>query len=52
MQFTFSSSIYKCCMIEKDELIQHQIVRAKEGDVGAMLAMGDLFYYGARGMPR
>ena len=36
----------------KDELIQHQIVRAKEGDVGAMLAMGDLFYYGARGMPR
>lgn len=35
-----------------DELIQHQIVRADEGDVVAMLATGDLYYYGARGLPR
>jgi TPR repeat protein len=35
-----------------DELIQHQIVRAKEGDIPSILAMGDLYYYGARGMPR
>lgn len=33
-------------------MIQHQILRAKEGDVPSMLAMGDLLYYGARGMPR
>lgn len=33
----------------EDELIQHQIVRAAEGDVAAMIATGDLYYYGARG---
>jgi SEL1 protein len=35
-----------------DELIQHQIVKADEGIVVAMLATGDLYYYGARGLPR
>lgn len=29
-----------------------QRIRAKEGDVNAMLAMGDLYYYGARGLPQ
>jgi SEL1 protein len=35
-----------------DELIADQRVRAAEGDVPAMIAMGDLYYYGARGLPR
>lgn len=35
-----------------DELIELQRLRAQEGDVAAMLAMGDLFYYGARGLPQ
>jgi TPR repeat protein len=35
-----------------DELIQLQAVQASEGHVPSMLAMGDLYYYGARGMPR
>ncbi len=33
-------------------MIQYQIIRAKEGDIPSMLAMGDLYYYGARGLPR
>ncbi|DAZ96302.1 TPA: hypothetical protein N0F65_008335 [Lagenidium giganteum] len=38
---------------DDDELIQFQKMRAdKEGDVEAMAAMGDLYYWGARGMPR
>ncbi|KAJ8540735.1 hypothetical protein ON010_g12493 [Phytophthora cinnamomi] len=38
---------------DDDELIQFQKMRAdKEGDVGAMAAMGDLYYWGARGVPR
>lgn len=32
-----------------DELIQHQVIRAQEGYLPAILAMGDLYYYGARG---
>jgi SEL1 protein len=35
-----------------DELITDQKIRAEEGDVPAMMAMGDLYYYGARGLPR
>lgn len=35
-----------------DELILHQKIRAEEGDVLAMVATGDLYYYGARGLPR
>jgi SEL1 protein len=35
-----------------DEQIQHQKLRAAEGDLPSILAMGDLFYYGARGLPR
>jgi len=37
---------------DDDELIQHQKVRAQEGHLPSMLAMGDLYYYGARGLPR
>lgn len=37
---------------DEDELIQHQIVRANEGHVPSIMAMGDLYYYGARGLPR
>jgi SEL1 protein len=38
---------------EDDELIQYQQVRADQhGDVEAMAAMGDLYYWGARGIPR
>ncbi|GMF29040.1 unnamed protein product [Phytophthora fragariaefolia] len=38
---------------DDDELIQFQKMRAdKEGDVGAMAAMGDLYYWGAHGIPR
>ena len=37
---------------ERDENIQHQLVRANEGDVAAQLASADLYYYGARGLPR
>lgn len=36
----------------EDELIQFQKLRAEQGDVDAMAAMGDLYYWGARGMPR
>lgn len=37
---------------DDDELIQFQKLRAEQGDVNAMAAMGDLYYWGARGMPR
>jgi SEL1 protein len=36
----------------EDELIQAYIVQAKEGDVSSMVALGDLYYFGARGLPR
>jgi len=35
-----------------DALIQAQIMRAEGGDVPALMATGDLYYYGARGLPR
>lgn len=35
-----------------DELIQHQKVRAREGHLPSILAMADLYYYGAHGLPR
>eukprot|EP01041_Mallomonas_annulata_P003465 gene3465-6894_t len=35
-----------------DDAIQHQIVRANEGDVPSMVSVGDMYYYGARGLPR
>ncbi|ETN02359.1 hypothetical protein PPTG_16578 [Phytophthora nicotianae INRA-310] len=37
---------------DDDELIQFQKVRADNGDVEAMAAMGDLYYWGAHGVPR
>lgn len=37
---------------DDDEAIQLQRVRAEEGDVPAMIQMGDLHYFGARGLPR
>jgi TPR repeat protein len=37
---------------DSDELIQHQLLRADEGHVPSALAMADLYYYGARGVPR
>ena len=45
-------TVFKGNLGDEDELIQHQIIKAKEGDIAAILAMGDLYYYGARGMPR
>ena len=45
-------AVFKGNLGDEDELIQHQMVKAKEGDVPSILAMGDLYYYGARGMPR
>lgn len=35
-----------------DEAIQLARVRAEEGDLNAMVNMGDLHYFGARGLPR
>lgn len=35
-----------------DALIQAQILRAEAGDIAALMATGDLYYYGARGLPR
>lgn len=37
---------------EADGAIEAQRRRAEHGDVDAMLNMGDLYYWGARGMPR
>ncbi|KAF4141632.1 Sel1 repeat [Phytophthora infestans] len=37
---------------DDDELIQFQKLRADNGDVEAMAAMGDLYYWGAHGVPR
>lgn len=37
---------------DDDEMIQYQKIRAAEGDIPSILAMGDLYYYGARGLPR
>ena len=39
-------------MGDDDEAIQLLRVRAEEGDVPAMVNMGDLHYFGARGLPR
>mmetsp|Transcript_15044 Transcript_15044/g.33813 ORF Transcript_15044/g.33813 Transcript_15044/m.33813 type:complete len:295 (+) Transcript_15044:524-1408(+) len=35
-----------------DELVQHQRVRAAEGHLPSVLAMGELHYQGARGVPQ
>lgn len=37
---------------EDDEQIQYQMLRADQGDADAQLAMGDLYYWGAHGLPR
>jgi TPR repeat protein len=37
---------------ESDELIQMQRLQGERGDVNSMLAMGDLLYFGARGLQR
>ena len=37
---------------EDDELIQYHMMQADSGDVSALTNIGDLYYYGARGMPR
>ena len=37
---------------EDDELIAYQRLRAEEGHVPSIMAMGDLYYYGGRGIVR
>ena len=37
---------------DDDKLIRYQEMRAEEGHVPSMMAMGDLLYYGARGLER
>lgn len=37
---------------EDDDLIQYQIQRAEQGDLPSIEALGDLYYWGARGVPR
>lgn len=37
---------------EDDDLIQYQIHRAEQGDLPSLEALGDLYYWGARGVPR
>lgn len=35
-----------------DEVVQTYEVQASEGDVGSMLALGEMNYFGTRGIPR
>lgn len=35
-----------------DDVVQTYMVQASEGDVGSMLALGEMNYYGTRGIPR
>ena len=35
-----------------DEILQYQMIRAKEGDVDSQVALADGYYFGARGLPR
>jgi TPR repeat protein len=44
--------VHRGNMGSDDALIQMQLIRAREGHVPSLVAMGDLYYYGARGMPR
>lgn len=37
---------------EDDDLIQYQIQRAEQGDLPSIEALGELYYWGARGVPR
>ncbi|CAN0199881.1 unnamed protein product, partial [Hapterophycus canaliculatus] len=37
---------------EDDDAIQYQIHRAEQGDVPSMEALGEIFYWGARGVSR
>ena len=37
---------------DEDDAIALQLEQANGGDVASMIAMGDLYYYGARGLPR
>ena len=37
---------------ESDERIKLHILQAEQGNVQSMLALGDLYYYGGRGLPR
>eukprot|EP00903_Cladosiphon_okamuranus_P018770 g17268.t3 len=37
---------------EDDDLIQYQIQRAEQGDLPSIEALGYLYYWGARGLPR
>lgn len=37
---------------DQDKRIELQRLKAEQGDVPSMLAMGDLYYYGARGLAR
>lgn len=37
---------------EDDDLIQYQIQRAEQGDLPSMEALGELYYWGARGVAR
>jgi hypothetical protein len=40
------------CSGEDDELIQLQRFNAEKGDINSMINMGDLLYFGARGLAR
>jgi hypothetical protein len=35
-----------------DDVVQTYLVQASEGHVGSMLALGEMNYYGTRGIPR
>uniref|UniRef100_A0A7S2WID4 Uncharacterized protein n=1 Tax=Mucochytrium quahogii TaxID=96639 RepID=A0A7S2WID4_9STRA len=37
---------------DEDEAIQYQMMKADQGDADAMVNMGSLYYYGARGLDR
>ena len=37
---------------EDDEALQYTIMRAEEGDVPSMLLLGDMLYWGKRGLDR
>lgn len=37
---------------EEDDLIQYQIQRAEQGDLPSIEALGELYYWGARGVQR
>jgi hypothetical protein len=37
---------------KEDDVVQTYMVQASEGDVGSMLALAEMNYFGSRGIPR